>query len=260
MQLSVQLFTLRRDIRRNLYASLERLSVLGFKNVEAARLPFDAASAEVFARARRDFDIRPFSSQIKIKYLEGAFDDVVRWHKATGCEIATLSVMPYSYILNIRPFSELALRLNRLSAAYAEQGIVLGYHHHDFEFVQGERRGAAWYKDAFQAILGETDMPVVLDTFWAHKAGHEPAKLLDALKGRVVGLHLRDYGVVWERGAVRAKDFPLGSGSLDIAGILAAAQRSGARYFAIEHDSKNPFSDLAASVAYLRHIDWKEAL
>lgn len=252
MEASVQLFTVRRQAQKDLYATLARLSGMGVQNVEAARIPFTGETAGVFVRAKAELGLSALSSQIKLGQLEDDFDEIIRWHHTTNCRLATVSVMPTPYILNRRPVAELAERLNRLQPRFAAEGITLGYHHHDFEL---EKQGGA---DKLSTLIDGTALPFVVDSYWAQKAGWTPERLLRRLAGRVLGLHLRDYGVIFKGWRCMAKDFAAGQGNLDIASVLAAAKEAGAAYFAIEQNTQAPYEELQTSLTYLDTLQWRE--
>ena len=61
-----------------------------------------------------------------------------------------------------------------------------------------------------------------LDTYWTRRAGGDILDLLEALKGRVILMHLRDF-------AGKA-DCEIGRGSIPFKEILGAAEQAGVRY------------------------------
>ncbi len=71
------------------------------------------------------------------------------------------------------------------------------------------------------------------------------------LKDRLPLLHLKDYRINAENQIEFAE---VGSGTLDIKAIIAAAEASGCQWFIVEQDTcpGNPFDSLALSFNYIR--------
>ena len=147
---------------------------------------------------------------------------------------------------------DFAHRLNELALKFREAGMTLAYHNHAIEFrrFEGQLMLDLIYDNA-PALEGE------IDTHWVQRGGADPVKWIRRLKGRMEVVHLKDYGVdtdtineIWSNQPVMK---PVGSGNLDWAAIVAAAEESGVRTFVVEQDRdvRDPFASFAASFDYL---------
>jgi sugar phosphate isomerase/epimerase len=127
---------------------------------------------------------------------------------------------------------------DRLAAAAdiaRERGLRLGIHTHDGEMrvVDGQR-----VIDRLSGAVGDA-LDIQIDIFWAVVGGADPAEVIRGLGSRVVSLHLKD-GITLPPSAYGDSPFvnvPVGSGSVDPAPSVAAAQDVGSvEWLIVEFD------------------------
>lgn len=250
MKIGVQLFTVRKQAQKNLEGCLEKLNDIGIRYVEAARIEFNNATGETFARSKEKYGTEVVASQITFSTLKNDMENVLAFHKQTDCKNTIISVLPTENILgNNKQLIEFCKKANILALAYKEEGIQLCYHHHDFEFTKNEE-GIKF------PVLKENlsdDVMFIIDTYWATKSGFAADTLIKSLNGRVLGVHLRDFAL--SRGLARkANDFALGDGVIDFKSVIQSCKDMKVEYGAIEQKTKKPFDELAKSVAYLKSL------
>jgi sugar phosphate isomerase/epimerase len=169
----------------------------------------------------------------------------IEFHQELGCDyVAIGGLWPKDY-REFRTFlSEAAPVIQQLKAA----GIRFGYHNHSHEFVRNPETGKTWYDVLIDE--GGADLMLEIDTYWVSHAGVDPAKLLARCAGRIPVIHVKDKEVVPGDGPVYA---PVGEGNLDWAAIVAAGERGGVEWFAVEQDTcrRDPFDCLRASFNFL---------
>jgi sugar phosphate isomerase/epimerase len=122
------------------------------------------------------------------------------------------------------------------------QGLRLGYHNHNIEFVRDKG------KLALEAIYEGTDPGLLLaelDTYWIQAGGGDPVQWIRRLKGRLPILHCKDYAML-DNGPRFAE---VGSGNLDWDGILEAAEEAGVEWYVVEQDLPWPGRDIFESHA-----------
>ena len=255
MKIGLQLFTCRKQAQKDLFGTLEKLSALGIKYIEAARINFDDADIAAFQKAKEQFGIEVVSAQIKPHILEEDFDKCLKFLKKTECTTAIISVLPTECIIGSdEKLIEFCKKASELAKKYKENGIQLCYHHHDFEFI---RSGAGTRFDIIVENMSE-DMNFVIDTYWTTKAGINVEKLLTRLSGRVRGVHLRDYALYRKFIGRNPSNYALGDGVIDFNWIIEAAKANGVDYGAIEQNTKHPYSEIAKSVAHIEKIGYGE--
>jgi len=148
-----------------------------------------------------------------------------------------------------------AARLNEIGAAMKQRGLQLGYHNHNLEFAPNQG-STPW-----DVLVAETDPALVrfqLDIGWAATAGRDPLAILEQISGRVLSVHVKDVAAGLQPGFYfDTKPAEVGSGTLDWAKILPAAQAAGAEHYLVEQEPPFaiPRTDAAAkSAGYLKTL------
>lgn len=148
-------------------------------------------------------------------------------------------------------------RINRAAEKCASAGVELYYHNHAYEFAGA--RGSRY----FDRLRKELDKRVrlELDTFWAAISGEQPAAILREWKGRVCSLHLKDIAPDAPRGLAETDVPPaafreLGKGTLDLPGILRAADQAKVEHYFVEldHPPGDPVESAGRCVAHLKGL------
>jgi sugar phosphate isomerase/epimerase len=136
-----------------------------------------------------------------------------------------------------------------------ENGITLCYHAHGYEFWPHEKGTLLDY------IITNTNPDYVsfeMDVMWIHFGGGDPIKLLKKYGDRWKLMHLKDLkkGTKKDLTGLTSpeNDVPLGTGELDIPGILKAAKKVGIKHYFIEDESSNIRVSVPQSIAYLKGL------
>jgi inosose dehydratase len=156
--------------------------------------------------------------------------------------------------------------LDRLVERASERGVQACLHPHVGTIVESY--------DEVRRVLDGSTVPLCLDTGHLLIGGTDPAVLAREATERVVHTHLKDVDQTWatrvQRGEVTYTAAvaggmyrPLGSGDVDIAGIVRTLEAVGyAGWYVLEQDTvltsepegEGPVRDVHASVAYLRGL------
>lgn len=142
--------------------------------------------------------------------------------------------------------------LNARGALLRKEGFRLGYHNHNFEFRPlGNTNG-------WEILVGNTDPAAVdfeLDAGWVAAAGHDPVKVLNAMKGRARQIHVKDILATTKPNFDLKQDpTEVGSGKLQWNAILPVAWDAGVRRFYVEQEppfAHDRFESLAISHRHL---------
>ena len=139
-------------------------------------------------------------------------------------------------------YEEVLVNIARCGKLFAENGIKLLYHNHDFEFVRmpdGRYGFDHMYDTVSREYLGSE-----MDTCWVNVGGVDPTAYLKKYAGRAPVVHLKDFS-----GSKAAGDFefrPVGYGIQDIPSIITAAIENGAEYLVVEQDAWGDQTSLEA--------------
>jgi inosose dehydratase len=156
--------------------------------------------------------------------------------------------------------------LDRLAAAAADKGVLAVLHPHVGTMVET--------RDDVDRVLAGAQIKLCLDTGHLLIGGTDPLQLAREVPDRIAHAHLKDVdaalaarvqvGELTYTDAVRDGMYtPLGSGDVDIAGIVTALRSNGFDgWFVMEQDTildgepadEGPLSDVRTSVEYLSEV------
>lgn len=136
-----------------------------------------------------------------------------------------------------------------------ENGITFCYHTHGFEFQPYEDGTLLDY------IIKNTNPEYVsfeMDVLWTHFGGGDPVALLKKYGKRFKLLHMKDLRKGTPKdltgGTDTNNDVTLGTGEIDIAGIVREANKIGIKHFFIEDESNRVTQQVPQSIAYLKSL------
>jgi inosose dehydratase len=200
--------------------------------------------------------------------LAGPLDSLV----AAGAGVVVLAAATGSDGYDSRPvlddaqWARLLANLDRLATIVADRGLLAVLHPHVGTMVET--------RADVDRVLAGSSIPLCLDTGHLLIGGTDPLELAKAVPSRIKHIHLKDVdaalaakvqsGELTYTDAVRAGMYtPLGSGDVDIAGIVSVLRDNGFDgWFVLEQDTildgepldEGPVRDVVASVAFLQAV------
>ena len=248
MKFGVQTFTVRKQQKKDIKKAYLPLFEMGVTDLEIARMDFNEENARRVREALDLYGMRPVSIQVKPKYVFGDVDGVVRFCEHVGCKNVVISMLPFNCILGREDrFYAFVSSLDKQYDIYREHGITLAYHHHNWEYVRlsnGKTRMA-------EILSGTKRIKFVHDTYWTARSGVSPAEQIREFGDRLLGIHLRDLAFKGRLLDVVARDAAVGTGVIDFAAVLAAAEAVGCEYTVIEQKTDTPYEDIKQSLYHL---------
>jgi sugar phosphate isomerase/epimerase len=278
--IGLQLYTLGEEAGRDLDATFAQVAAIGYRDIELPNL---------YGRAPRDIRAAADRSGLSISSLHlpgmsrgqpaglSLLSAPAEIADALGTLSAKRAVMPIALFpenfrsqpgenmqtLIARAFAaagadvwkRTAALLNERARALKPLGVSVGYHNHNLEFAPiGKTNG-------WQILVKETDPALVTfetDIGWVAAAGVEPVRFLEQHRGRIVQLHVKDIARNnTPNFALTMQPAEVGSGTLDWARILPAAQRAGVQHFYVEQEPPFTIPRIEAarkSYAYLSQL------
>lgn len=122
-------------------------------------------------------------------------------------------------------YDEAAEKFNEVGRQLADEGMVLCYHNHSWEFKDyGASTGIARLYEA-------TDPKLVkgcIDTYWVRHGGDDPVAFIKRYSNRLAILHMKDFN--------DGKFADLGDGEIDFPTIIALGEQFGAEWATVEND------------------------
>lgn len=210
--ISVQLYSLREEAATDFPGVLRRLGAAGFVGVELAG--FHGLSTAEFSSIIAEAGLVVSSGHVGASpdTMTGSLDEL----QEVGCDTAILAFLPPSHFADADAVAATAELINTAAADAAERGMTFGYHNHWWEFetmIDGRSAWSHLWDRLEPGIVAELDM------YWATVGGHSPVEVIAELGDRLRLLHVKDGPADDPKSAMVA----VGSGTLDIAGILNSA-------------------------------------
>lgn len=243
LPIALQLYTVRGDCAADFPKALKQVAEIGYKYVELAG--FNGLSAPQVKEELDRNGLRVTSAHVGLDSI--ADDQTIADYKTIGAEILVVPWLGPEHRQGAAGYRKTARALNDAGAVLHSQGMTLAYHNHNFEFEDKVEGGLT----GMEIFIAETDPVLVkieLDTYWALFAGMDPVAVLKKYPGRFLLLHIKDMNPADRSFA------EVGTGTLPLDAILAAAPAAGAKYLIVEQDDckRPPMESIAISLANLK--------
>lgn len=225
MKLAVQCYTIREDLARDLWNTLEHVREIGFRYIEIGG-SYDLP-AHVFKTGLDRLGLSVTSNHVSFEQLTNHFVGVVEENLALDNKVLILPWISKEHYE--KGWDVFAHEVEGIGRKVKDAGLLLCYHNHAFEFeLQNGKPGL----DVFYETADPNLVYAQIDTYWVAYGGGDPAAYIRKLKGRVLQVHFKD----GKLGTGKPNYLPVGSGDLDWDDILAACNEAGVDAAAIELD------------------------
>jgi sugar phosphate isomerase/epimerase len=271
-KIGVQAMMLKKEFELDgAFATLKRLSDLGFNAVEISQISMSEANVGEMDRANVELGMEIAALSANLEATSGPrgdslidnFDKIVADCQRLACSSVRIGMMPFWAMASQQALLDFCSRSNEIAGRLAEADVGLYYHNHHNEFA---RQDGQYILD----IIREK-APLLrfeLDVHWIHRGGKDPVAILKDYAGFVDLVHLKDYRIgPMPEDALKAREAgdsaafmagflgivqfaEVGEGNLDFRAIIDQSLVSGAKYLFIEQDDqygRTPFDCLATS-------------
>lgn len=239
----LELYTLRDEIHRNYPDTLRKAAEMGYKLVEIPLGIGDMPASEV-KKLLDEWGMKAVSVIVSVDALEQDFAKNMEYARGLGAMYMAV-YFPKEAFEKGTDIQELVSILKGIAGKMKQYGMRFLYHPHADEFaVRNGRR----IIDSLLEGVGTDSMQLELDTYWAKKGGLDPQQALQAYKGIVPLIHVKDMD--------RYGDFTeVGNGTIDWTAIFPILKDAGVKYYFVEQDeSPNPIESIRKSLSYLKSI------
>jgi sugar phosphate isomerase/epimerase len=247
--LGLQLWSLRDLLSKDLPGTLAQIKAWGIDEVETAG--FYGRTASEFAAEVNKAGLRCHAMHWGWEELSGDVSAVIKGAEAVGATTIINPSLPHA--TRGAATREEILRAAEAFAKWSKEmqpaGLRFGYHIHGQEF------GEAPEGTLFDVLAQEAgpDVGFEFDIFWMTAGGADPVALMKKYEGRVWYTHLKDMA----RGDVTGPDanVVLGTGKIDIAGVVRAGLEAGVEIHYLEDESRTPVENIPRSAAYYEALE-----
>src|SRR5687768_40432 len=250
-KIAVQLYSVRKELEKDMKGTLKRIADMGFEAVETAFWSKDI-SVKLAGRYLKDAGLPVCSAHIelptgdhKAAFLETA--------KELGCKKMIWHGWPedirYGSLDGIQQLVAIYNEANRFAKS---NGLQFGIHNHWWEF-----RNKVGKRFVYEVLLDQLDKDIFfeIDTYWVKVAGHNPADIVKKFGKRAPLLHIKDGSGVWRDSLADDNPDPMvavGKGTQNFPAIVKAANGN-TEWMIVEMDktTTDVFEALQESYDYL---------
>jgi len=251
--LGVQAYTFRKSFPHGVEATLDTIKMMGFTELEGGGGSMPPEEFKKLCDAR---GISIPGTGAGYETLVSDPMNVVKTAKALGSKYVMTAWIPHKTgAFNFENAKKAVEDFNKVGKILKENGLTFCYHIHGYEFWPYEKGTLLDY------IITNTNPEYVsfeMDIMWTYFGGGDPVALLKKYGDRWKLMHLKDLrkGTPKDRtgGTSQENDVPLGTGELDIPGILKAAKKAGVKHYFIEDESSKVITQVPQSIAYLKSL------
>lgn len=251
-EFGLQLYSLRDQFKTDVEGSLAQIRDWGITYIEGGGTY--GYSQDDFLKLLGKYGLKTASIGAGFEELEKDPAALIEKAKAFGATYVMCAWVPHSG----DQFGEAETRkaiavFNAAGKVLSEAGITLAYHAHGYEFRPFEG-GTLFDLMAREA----TDYKFEMDVYWVQHGGADPLALLNKYPDKFALFHLKDLQKGVQGNQTGHEDVEtnvvLGTGQIDIAGLVKRGAELGIRYMFIEDESSRVVEQVPQSLKFLRSL------
>ena len=252
-EVGIQLYSLRNQFKTDIPGTLEIIRDWGITKLEGG---------DTYGMELPKFLGLLEKNGLQVVAVGASFDDlkndpgkVADLAKAYGAQYVMCAWVPHEgNTWGIAETKRATEVFNKAGKALKEKGITLAYHMHGYEF-RPYKKGTLFDYMAQNARHFTFEM----DVYWVQHASADPVALLRKYPDKFSLLHLKDMKTGTPKDDTGHADVEtnvvLGTGEVDIAGVVAEAKKIGIPYMFIEDESSRVVQQVPKSLKYLKSLE-----
>ncbi len=251
--IGVQAYTYRNEFAKDVEKTLDLIASLGITEIEG-NTP-KGLTPEAYKQMLQKRKLTIPATGASYEELVSDPQSVIKQAKALGSRYVMVAWIPHQGAFTIDHAKKAVEDFNKAGKALKAAGLTFCYHNHGYEFSPYEQ-GTLF--DYIVKNTNPSDVSFELDVLWAQHGGADPVALLKKYGKRFQLIHLKDLkkGVKGDfTGSTPLEnDVALGTGQIDIPGVIKEAKRLGIRHYFIEDESPSIAQQVPQSIAYLKGL------
>ena len=251
-EVGLQLYSLRNQFKEDIPGTLKLIQDWGITVLEGG--DSYGMPVEQFKELLAKNKLNVVSVGAGFEDLANSPQEVVKKAKSYGASYVMCAWIPHDgNNFDIVDTQKAVAVFNKAGKLLRENGIQLAYHAHGFEF-RPYKDGTLFDYMAQNAKYFDFEM----DVYWVHHGGEDPLKLLKKYPSKFILLHLKDMEKGTKKDNTGHADVEtnvvLGTGEVDIAGVVAEAKKLGIKYMFIEDECSRVVKQVPESLKYLESL------
>lgn len=255
-KISLQLYTVRNQIKENIVDTLHKIKSIGVETVETAFWP-DNISVKQAAKHLKEAGLKVSSSHIELPLDEKSKAAMLEIAESYNCKKMIWHGWPedkrYSSLEGTKELIGIYNEANHFAKSH---GLEFGLHNHWWEYRNkvGDRPVYQWLLESV-----EPDIFFEIDTYWVKVAGYDPAKIVAEFGKRARLLHIKDGPAQWNDSLPQDNPDPMvaaGKGTQNFPAIIAAAHGN-TEWLVVEMDktATDVYAAIRDSYTYLKGLN-----
>ncbi|MDX5476821.1 MAG: sugar phosphate isomerase/epimerase [Cyclobacteriaceae bacterium] len=251
-EIALQLYSLRNEMKEDVKGSHQLVADWGIKYIEGGGTY--GMELEAYKNLISGLGLSMIAVGADYNQLKDNPQEIIDNAKAFGAKYATCFWIPHpSGQFSDKEMQEAIEVFNRAGKILKDAGITLTYHPHGYEF-KPYGKGTLFDKMLVEANQFEFNM----DVYWVKMGGGDPLAIMKKYPKKFPLLHLKDRahgtpGNTNGQGDVET-NVVLGTGDVDIRGLIKQAKKVGTKYLIIEDESSRSVQQIPQSVAYIKQV------
>ncbi|CAN5393924.1 sugar phosphate isomerase/epimerase [soil metagenome] len=251
--LGVQAYTFRNSFPKDVAKTLDTIQMMGFTEIEGGG---GRMSPEEFKQLCYERGISIPSTGSGFEQLEKEPDSVANKAKRLGAEYVMCAWIPHQDgVFTLDDAKKAVEVFNKAGKVLKDSGLTFCYHAHGYEF---QPHGNGTLLDYLFENTNPEYVSFEMDIFWIQFGGGDPVALLKKYGNRWKLMHLKDLRKGAEKNLTGLtgpeNDVVLGTGEVDIPGVLREAKKAGIQHFFIEDESDKEMIHVPQSIEYLKSL------
>lgn len=249
-EIALQLYSLRNEMKVDPVKYHQLISEWGISALEGGG-GYGMADDE-YAKLLAENNLRVIGVGADYNQLTRGLQPIIDQAKKYGSKYVTCYWIPHAEgPISLEEIKVATALFNSVGAELQKEELTFLYHPHGYEFTE-DGKGVV-----FDYMLKNAEnFAFNLDVFWVKMGGGDPLKIMKKNKGKFPMLHLKDRKI----GTPGSKDghgdveanVTLGTGDIDIAGLIKEAKKQGTEYLSIEDESSRSVTQIPLSVAFIK--------
>jgi sugar phosphate isomerase/epimerase len=249
-EIALQLYSLRNEMKEDPVKYHKMIADWGISALEGGGT-YGMSDSE-YAKLLADNNLRVVGVSADYNQLTKTLQPIIDEAKKYGAKYATCYWIPHAEgAISMDEIKVATALFNSVGEQLQKEGITFTYHPHGYEFA---KEGKGVVMDYM--LKNAEHFAFNMDVFWVAMGGGDPVKIMKKYKGKFPQLHLKDRkigtpGSPDGRGDVET-NVVLGTGDIDIAGLIKQAKKQGTKYLVIEDESSRSVEQIPQSVAFIK--------
>lgn len=249
-EVALQLYSLRNEMKIDPVKYHQMISEWGISALEGGG--DYGMSTDEYIELLADNNLRVIGVGADYDQLTKDIQPIIDQAKKFGAKYATCYWIPHQEgPISMEEIKIATALFNAVGEELQKHGITFLYHPHGYEFAKYRKGVVLDYM-----LQNAKNFDFNLDVFWVKMGGGNPLKIMRKYPGKFPILHLKDR----KKGTGGSKDghgdvetnVVLGTGDIDIAGIIQEAKKQGTAYLTIEDESSRSVTQIPLSVAFIK--------